>query len=149
MKPVFKGTIRQGGFTLVELLIAMSILSFGILVVASMQISAIRGNAVSGLVSHASNFAVDKAEKLMRLGYHDAALNDSDGDGIGGLGDAAAGTADHNETVTSSAGKSYHVFWNIAADQPIAGTKTVKVIATWDERGEQKNTSLDFIKADM
>ena len=140
---------KQSGFTLVELLIAMSILTFGILVIASMQISSMRGNTVSGLVTDASNFAVDKTETLMRLGYRDAALDDSDTDGISGIGDASVATADHSETKTSVSGKTYNIFWNIAENEPRTGTKTVKVTVIWNERGVQKSTSLDLIKADM
>jgi prepilin-type N-terminal cleavage/methylation domain-containing protein len=140
---------KEGGFTLVELLISMSILTFGILVVASMQISAIRGNAISGIVSETSNYAVDKTEKLMRLDYYNSALDDTDNDGAPGLGDATAEEADHNEAVTTVTGKTYHVCWNISENLPIANAKTVRLIVTWDERGETKTTSLDFIKADM
>jgi len=139
----------ESGFSVVELLIAISILTIGILALGSLQISAIRGNATSGAVSEASNYVVDKTEKLMRLSYHAAALTDSDGDAISGIDDATAATADHSESSTAISGKTYNLFWNIAANQPRTGAKTVKVIATWDERGGQKSTSLDFIKADM
>jgi type IV pilus assembly protein PilV len=39
----------ENGFTILEVLIAVSVLAIGILAVASMQISAIRGNAFASL----------------------------------------------------------------------------------------------------
>jgi len=39
---------REKGFTLLEVIVAISILSFGLLAIASMQISAMRGNSFAG-----------------------------------------------------------------------------------------------------
>jgi prepilin-type N-terminal cleavage/methylation domain-containing protein len=41
------GTKKDDGFTLLEVIMAISILTIGLLAVASMQASAIRGNAIS------------------------------------------------------------------------------------------------------
>ena len=57
------------GFTLIEVLIAISILSIGLLAVASMQVSAIRGNSHARGVTEATTLAQDRLEKLLSLSY--------------------------------------------------------------------------------
>ncbi len=51
---------REGGFTLLEVIMAISILTIGILAVASMQISAIRGNAFSRDVTESTDRIQDR-----------------------------------------------------------------------------------------
>jgi len=58
-----------GGFTLIEILITISILCIGLLAVASMQISAIRGNSYARHITEGSTLAQDRLEKLLSLSY--------------------------------------------------------------------------------
>ena len=62
------------GFTLIEVMIAVVILMFGLLVVGSMQISAIRGNYMSGNTSMAISLAGEKMEELINKDYSKADL---------------------------------------------------------------------------
>jgi prepilin-type N-terminal cleavage/methylation domain-containing protein len=57
------------GFTLLEVLMAMTLLAFGILAVGSMQVTSIRANAHANQVTAASVFARDRMEKLMGMAY--------------------------------------------------------------------------------
>ena len=66
---------NQGGFTLIEVLVAVSILAFGILAVGSMQVTSIRQNAHADQVTDASVLARDRMERLMALPYANAGLN--------------------------------------------------------------------------
>ena len=59
------GKKREQGFTLIEVMVAVVILMFGLLVVGSMQISAIRGNYTSGNTSMAISLAGEKMEDLL------------------------------------------------------------------------------------
>jgi type IV pilus assembly protein PilV len=54
----------ERGFSLVELLIAVSIFSIGVLAVATMQISAIGGNRFGNEVSQATYLGQEKIEEL-------------------------------------------------------------------------------------
>lgn len=54
----------EGGFTLIEVLIAITILTIGLLAVATMQVSAIYGNKMGNDVSRAIFLAQDKLEEL-------------------------------------------------------------------------------------
>ena len=137
-------TIKEGGFTLLEVLIAVAILTFGILAVASMQASAIRGNSHAWDVTEAANSAMDRIEKLMLADYDtDPDLADTDADGIAGLNDDTAATADLSDTSHPV----YDLFWNIAVNQPRINTKTVRIVVKWSVRGVAKNLSIDFIRA--
>lgn len=58
---------KDKGFTLLEILIAISILTVGLLAVASMQISAMRANSFAGGVTEGTTWTGDQLEKLMAL----------------------------------------------------------------------------------
>ena len=59
----------SSGFTVVEVLVALSIFSIGVLGLATMQISAIRTNAFAYRVNVATILAQDLLEDYKRLGY--------------------------------------------------------------------------------
>jgi type IV pilus assembly protein PilV len=126
MSPNIKSK-EEKGFTLIEVLIAVSILTVGILAVASMQISAIRGNYIASTQTGGTTWAQDKIEYLMSLDYADPDL------------DAGSHTPETHDIYTIS--------WNVAADDPINNTKTISVNVTWVDRGAAKSISLDYIKA--
>ena len=132
----------EGGFTLIEVIIAISILSIGILGVATMQSSAIRANFFAGNTSTGTTWASDKMEELIALAYEnyeDANLEDKDGDGDAGLDHATAGTADYNETQ----GK-YTIFWNISEDSLLNDTKTIRIIVRWTDHEVAKGATMTY-----
>ncbi len=57
------------GFTLLEVLVSISILAIGILAVGSMQVMSIKGNAHANQVTEASVLARDRMETLMAMAY--------------------------------------------------------------------------------
>jgi prepilin-type N-terminal cleavage/methylation domain-containing protein len=57
------------GFTLVEVIIAISILTFGILAVGAMQGAALRGDSFAYNRTEASTWAQDKMEQLMSVPF--------------------------------------------------------------------------------
>jgi len=140
------------GFSLLEVIIAISLLTVGLLAVASMQVSAIRSNATAHAVAEASTWATDMMEKLIELPYNHVYLQDTDGDGTDqdldadgvdddggnfGLEDNTPATADYHVTRVR-----YTLYWNVAADAIIKDTKTINVIATWTDHGSQKSVSI-------
>lgn len=60
---------KEQGFSLVELMIALTILAIGMLGILGMQVYAIRGNAYSSNMSVASNIAQQKLEFFRNLSY--------------------------------------------------------------------------------
>lgn len=61
----------ESGFTLIEILIAMTIFAIGILAVTSMQIMALQTNARASRSTEAFTLATDKMEELIRTDYDD------------------------------------------------------------------------------
>ena len=139
------GDDREKGYTLLEVIFSICIISIGLLGVASMQAGAIRGNHFADGVSIGSTWASDKLEKLMATAedsYDDASLKDTDGDGDAGLDHATSATADYEETK----GK-YSIFWNISVDSLLSNTKTISVIVTWKNHGDDKSVIMRHIVA--
>ena len=139
----------EGGFSIIEVMIAISILSIGILALASMQVAAMRGNSFAGSVTEGSTWALDQIEKLMNLPWDDASLQDADLDGAAGLEnigfDNDTGTqADADFRITRGR---YSIHWNVANNVVTANTRTVNVIVTWSDHGVQKSVSIQRVVA--
>ena len=152
--------LKQEGYTLVEILIAITVLAFGLLAVATMQVTAIKTNAIASGISQGLTLGQARVEELMNLPYGHDDLKDWDGDGTGkdidddgedddgknfGLDD----TVDDSDRYTSGTDGKYKVSWNIAVDEPVASSKTIRVIVTWTEKGRNKRIKLDFVKTNL
>lgn len=63
----------EGGFTLIEVMVAIAILSFGILAVATMQTSAMRANYRGYRLTETTTLAQDRIEYLVTQPFADLA----------------------------------------------------------------------------
>ena len=143
---------KDKGFTLLEVLVAIAILAFGILAIATMQATSIKGNARAISISEGVTLAQDRAEWIGRLAYDDATLSDGDGtnDGSAGLDDNSANSDEQVGAVKLTPnGRNYNIYWNVAENWPITNTKTIRLFVVWTERGTQKQVSMDLMKADI
>lgn len=61
--------MNNKGFSLLEVLIGLVILAIGLLAIAGMQITAIKGNYFSSSLTQATILAQDKMEELKNLPY--------------------------------------------------------------------------------
>jgi type IV pilus assembly protein PilV len=61
----------QSGFTFIELLVAIVVLSLGLLAVAGMQVTAIRGNASANVISTKTAVAESILEEILSWPIHD------------------------------------------------------------------------------
>jgi type IV pilus assembly protein PilV len=138
---------NQQGFSLIEIMIAVTIFTIGILATGAMQMRAVSGNSFASGLTEATAIAQAQMEKLMALSYTDSALNDTDNDKTAGLDDASTTTADGSAQYTGQTGTKYNIFWNVAVDSPVANTKQIRIIVQWTFRTAGKKVSLDFIKA--
>ncbi|MBW1773890.1 MAG: prepilin-type N-terminal cleavage/methylation domain-containing protein [Deltaproteobacteria bacterium] len=136
---------RQEGFTIIEVIVAISILTVGLLAVASMQVTGMHANAHARNVTEGINWAQDKLEELIALPYDDPnnlGLIDTDNDGLLGLGNNIAATADYSET----RGR-FTICWNIAEDEPVASSKTIRIYVNWQDKGVTKRVLLNYIRS--
>ena len=146
----------QSGFTLLEVLIALVILAVGIFGVASMQISSIQGNSKGRQISEATNVASALMENLISRNYDDACLLDRNGDGTDGTDGTNEDWSSRDfpdpdstalcSTVPVSVPDGYNLFWNVAEDEPMTRTKTIRIFV---EGPQIKTFALDMIKTDV
>ena len=152
---------QQEGYSLVEVLIAITVLAFGLMAVATMQVTAIKTNATASGISQGLTLGQTKVEELMNLSYDHSDLNDDGGgtnngtgqdlddDGVDDDGDNFGLDDTTGADGSEANGSRYTIYWNIAVDEPVTNSKTIRVIVTWTERGRDKRIALDFIKTDL
>jgi prepilin-type N-terminal cleavage/methylation domain-containing protein len=75
MKPL----LTQKGFTLIEALVAMVVLTIGILSLYTMQVSSINGNATANHLTVATTVANNCYERLWNTPYNHATMTDTAG----------------------------------------------------------------------
>lgn len=126
---------NNAGFTLVEVVIAISILAVGLLGVAAMQTYSIQVNSAAGRMSTRINWAQDKMEELKAMPFSDPWL-EAAGNPPGV--DSAGNT--HEQTTSDG----YTVRWDIADNTPTPNTKRIVVTVT----GKGKTSQLTCMKAD-
>lgn len=127
-----KARRRRSGMSLVEIMIAMVILSFGLLGVAALQVRAITEGASGLHLSNASAIARNRVEVLNRLAWNAAPLNDS----------AGAWSA---PTVVQTPDQNYQQSERIAWDVLPPGTPTIKSIevrVVWSDAKRQNRQVL-------
>ena len=153
---------RQGGFTLIEVLIAITLLTVGILAAASMQITALGGNHLASRTTTATARASSIVEELMELDYYnDPWLADTTGGTVNLNDDEAVRAALDNDDLATAHDPDevqvpdFTIFWNVVdhypydngvTDEPVV--KTIRVTVRRDDRGVQRDLSLDFIRAE-
>lgn len=137
---------NQKGFSLIEAMIAMMILTIGLLAVGLMQVSAMKGNTNALSRTDGVAFAQSVMDRLRALPMSDALLTDTDG-GVNlnagmatGGGDPNPAVADHPPTllyganpITGMNGQSYTIFWNVTDNTPVTGAKTLRVFVYWTD----------------
>jgi len=157
-------TSSDSGFTLIEALVALVVLTIGILTLYTMQAASVRGNNKAGQITAATVMAADLMEQISGLRYDDAQLTDrlndgadqdSNGNGIDdddegmpgdgisnfGLDRNSAATADH--TVTDLPG--FTMYYNVAVNQPMENMKTIRMIVV--RKVDRQQLVFDYYKA--
>lgn len=164
----------QTGFTLIEAVVAMAVLTIGILALYTMQVSAIQGNSTASQITRAATDGANNLENIFVMDYDDD-VNDLDGDGTNqdngpndgvddnggnfGLQDTQCcpdGNDPFGNPVAGCVGVAdgcaqgqdgYAVYWNVAVDEPIVDTKRVVVSVVRTDRGVRKNVEFEYIVA--
>jgi type IV pilus assembly protein PilV len=123
----------QGGFTLIEVLIALTIFAVGLLAIAAMQTSAIQMNSTGNRITELSTLGIDQLENLMSLPYADPWLEQA---GNYPNNDSAGNT----HQLTTGA---YTVRWNVVDNVPTTKTKTITLTAS----GKGKRLTMVSVRA--
>ncbi|MCD4718376.1 MAG: prepilin-type N-terminal cleavage/methylation domain-containing protein [Desulfobacula sp.] len=132
----------QNGFSLVEVLIAIAVLSIGLLSIAAMQASAIRGNAKSYNLTQRTTTASNHIEYFLNLPFNDPNLtagnHDPENDGIDNDGDGNTDEADDDGEFD------YSVTWNVTDDTSNKKTITLTLAGTY--YGAAKIITINTVK---
>ncbi len=121
-----KGKNEQG-FTLIEVMIAITIFAIGLLAVVSMQVTSIKGNSYSRRTTEGSNLAFGKLEELAGFSYTDPDLT----------------SGFHTE-----AQNGYTLTWDVG-NGPLSNTKKIDIVVQWNEKGINKRVLLTSYKSDI
>jgi type IV pilus modification protein PilV len=116
----------QGGFTLIEILVAMAILGIAILAIAAGATSVIRANQTSYFNTIATNLAQDKLEELK----------------------ANPATMASGGPVTEPPidGVTFTRNWTVTADTPVGGLSQIDVTVTWTDYAARTLTISSAVK---
>ena len=119
---------REKGFTLVEVLIAVSIFSVGLLAVAMMLDTAIQYNSSARFITEATEIAHAQMENLMSSPYDDANLEEA--------------SSPYGPNPIAN----YNVSWSVRENVPMSAMKTISLSVTWSSRGENKSLTIISLK---
>lgn len=110
------------GFTLLEVLVAVVLLSIGLSGVAAFTGSLMNYNQQANNVMNATTLAQDKLEELKNTSYWDV-----------------AGSSDTDSIFTRT--------WNVNSDSPAVNMKTIAVMVSWNWESKTHNVVLKTIVA--
>lgn len=117
---------RRQGMSLVEVMVALVILAFGLLGVAALQVRAITEGSSGNHLSTASAIARNRVEELNRVAWDAAELNATGG---AWSGTATINTADESYTRTQR-----------VTDNATNTIKSIEVRVGWSDRKRQNRT---------
>ncbi len=103
----------EEGFTLIEIMVALVVMSIGLTALAAVQISAIRGNAFSKRMTTAVSIADEKLEQIKSMPYVDIVSESS--------------------TQITQSDMNFTRQVTVTNNIPLANTKTINVTVNWSE----------------
>ena len=104
---------KSDGFTLIEILVALIILSVSLLALAGLMVTTTKNNSFGGRMTEAATFAQDKLEELRAIRWENISE--------GGSTDQKGG----------STGINYTRNWNVATSGVL---KTITISINWQDR---------------
>lgn len=131
--------MKERGFTLIEVMIALVILGVGIMAIVALQVKDMSYNAGSKRQSEGYNWAMDRVERLQNLPFADPFLN------VKGSSPAIVGDG-HLDTDPNQSGAGddvYSVEWDVRNNPNVPNTKIVNVFV---RRNNEEVARLDFTK---
>jgi type IV pilus assembly protein PilV len=130
----------EGGFSLLEVLIALTVLAVGLLGLAMFQVTAIQGNSSASDTVAATYYGQDQMERLQLVPFDNLVSSPY---GIsGGLPDnTIQSITDSDQTTVSKKGQRFQRVWAVSNVTP-----TLKMIRLWvywwDQRGRPHTVQL-------
>lgn len=117
----------EHGFTLIEMVIGMCVFAIGVLVIITMQMRSVQGNADSMKITEATMWAVNQSEQFMDQAYDSSDLR------VGAHGPVPAGNP------------LYSLSWEVTETTP--NTKEVAITVHWASGRGNHNLTFNYLKA--
>lgn len=114
----------EKGFSLVEMMVAITIFAVGLLSIATMQLTAIQTNSSASATSVATALAEAEMEKFLALDEDDVFLRT-----------AADNTQLWTNKTLDGGGDKFTATYSLAVDSPLSGLSTFTVIVRGQVRG--------------
>jgi type IV pilus assembly protein PilV len=115
----------EDGFTLIEIMITLVILSIGLTALAGLQVSAIKGNTFSKRMTAAVSIANQKLEQIKDTDYANI------------LSESSTQITQSNMLFTRQV--------TVTNNSPLANTKTVNVTVTWSDGSNSHSVPITTI----
>ncbi len=154
-----RGNNKESGYTILEVLVGVSILAVGLLAVAQMQITAIQGSDKSDEGTIALNLAQREMERIINMDYSDAILADNpanNGDLFSTASTDYQDCVDYTGTTVVPGGNClddpslYNLIYNIKNNTtgvPPTPYKEVVLMVQWKRKGRTYTRTLRFVKS--
>jgi type IV pilus assembly protein PilV len=113
----------EAGFTLIEIMIALVILSIGLVALAGLQLSAIKGNTFSNRMTAAVSIANQKLEQIKDKAYANIL----------------------SESPTQIPQSPFTTQVTVTNNIPLTNTKTVNVTVTWSEGSKSHSVPITTV----
>lgn len=122
-----KDSIKSRGFSLIEILIAIVILSISLLALASLMVTTTQNNSFGGHMTEATTFAQDMLERLRVSPWENVVSN--------------------ADRVTGSTGINYDRNWVVSPNptSPDDTLRTVSITINWNDKVDHSITLLSAI----
>ncbi len=127
------------GFTLIEVLIAMVVLSVALLELGRMQLVAIQVNSNAQNITEAAYMAQDTMEFLMALPFTNNSLLDTAPDN--------EGVWTNHIAPTPPAG--YSISWAVNDYQNPLPNKAINITVSWQIHGATRTSKFSFVKSSV
>jgi len=106
---------KQGGFSLIEVLVAVVFLAIGVLAIAGLQVTSVRGNYFSNNLMQATYVAQDRLEFLKNLPFNSPQL----------------GANNYNDGNTTVSGVVFNRSYTVVDN--VNGYKRITYVVTWND----------------
>lgn len=122
----------QKGFTLIEIMIAIVMISIGLMAVAKFQLTALHADKLAREQTEAAMWASNQAEVLIKADFDDDTLDPDN--------------SPHSMDPVGENGK-YRVTWDVATAQSDENVKVIQIFVAWDSSGKEKKMNFAYVKS--
>lgn len=143
----------EAGFTLIEAMVAVAILGFGLLTLAMMQLEAISQGAAGRHSADAAAIARTYLEQVQRLPWSELDTAEAAGTWVSPAWPGATGTVDvevDDPAGSTAVNQSYDVNWRVTdvldgMGNPNPCLRDVEVRVSWDEEDMSNDKILELV----